>query len=58
MEIKDIYSELTCALMHDIRVCNECGKCEGEDGIEIRMKLVEKLASCAGMPKPWADEVK
>jgi len=52
------YNELICALTHDIRVCDECRKCEGADGAEIRMKLIEKLAEGTGMPVPWDSEVK
>ncbi len=40
---KDLLSKLTCALMHDIRVCDKCRKC-GKSGAEARIELVTELS--------------
>jgi len=43
MEKNELFDSLQCALMHDLRVCGECKKCEGNCLAEIRLNLVDKL---------------
>ena len=54
----DLYSKLVCALTHDIRVCDECKKCEGSNSAEIRIKLIEELAKECGKELPFIQEIK
>jgi len=37
------FSEVICALTHDISACDKCRKCQGVDGAEIRVNLINKL---------------
>jgi len=50
--IKELYSQLTCALTHDLNVCNECKKCEGKNAAEIRMNLIKNLSNIFQLPLP------
>lgn len=52
----ELYSKLTCALLHDLHVCDRCKKCEGEDFINIRMNLVRELAEETGHELPWSED--
>lgn len=38
-----LYTRLTCALLHDISVCDKCRKC-GKSGAEARVELVTELS--------------
>lgn len=49
----ELYTKLVCALTHDIRVCDECRKCKGENGAIIRLKLIEELAKEGNKDLPF-----
>lgn len=45
---QELLSSLTCALTHDISVCEECKKCEGNSAAEIRINLMNKMKEMFG----------
>lgn len=52
---KELYSNLVCALTHNIDVCEHCKKCD-KTGADARIKLVEELAKETGYEVPWISE--
>lgn len=47
-EMKKTAHSLYCALTHDIHVCDECKKCKGNNGPEIRVNLLQDLIKLLG----------
>lgn len=51
-EKQELLNALTCALLHDIKVCETCKKCEGNNAAQIRINLMEKLKEAFGETEP------